>query len=165
MTFWLNGRTLYAIITSKARCAFEFFIHFNLSGLCTVSAVPKCRRSFLQQEQQPSAVGATHKTALMLSFAAPVVYVIITSKARCAFENIETLLCFAAPVVYVIIKNKSRGCFLCAPHKMRLRWRFAPTLFYCSGLRLRTLLYFNLSIISMMEVPLWNKIVRLQPVI
>ena len=47
MTFWLNGRTLYAIITSKARCAFEFFIHFNLSGLCTVSAVPKCRLSFL----------------------------------------------------------------------------------------------------------------------
>ena len=23
MVFWLNGRTLYVIITSKARCAFE----------------------------------------------------------------------------------------------------------------------------------------------
>ena len=30
-------------------------------------------------------------------------YVIITSKARCAFENIAR---FAAPIVYVIIKSK-----------------------------------------------------------
>ena len=97
MTFWLNGRTLYAIITSKARCAFEFFIHFNLSGLCPVSAVPKCRRSFLQQEQQPSAVGATHKTALMLSFAAPVVYVIAYLKGVGTMEHLityENLRCF-----------------------------------------------------------------------
>ena len=36
----------YDIITSKARCAFENIETF-LNGLCTVSAMPKCRRLYL----------------------------------------------------------------------------------------------------------------------
>ena len=37
--------------------------------------------------------------------------VIITSKARCAFENIETSLHFVSREVYVIITSKARCVF------------------------------------------------------